>query len=89
MKQGKMIDELKNLLQMAVKSDQKKDALLAELKVAFEKEKARVEKRMNELNTEMSSVEKYKKELKSESLQLREQIDRLEYHNKELTSKNR
>ena len=74
---------------MAVKSDQKKDAMLAELKVAFEKEKARVEKRMNELNTEMSSVEKYKKELKSESLQLREQIDGLEYHNKELTSKNR
>ena len=49
---------------MAVKSDQKKDAMLAELKVAFEKEKARVENRMNELNAEMNSVEKYKRELK-------------------------
>ena len=49
---------------MAVKSDQKKDAMLAELKVAFEKEKARVENRMKELNGEMNSVEKYKRELK-------------------------
>ena len=89
MKQTKMIDELKNLLQITVKSDQKKDALLAEVKVAFEKEKTKVERRINELDAEKNGVEKYKRDLKQESLQLREQVDGLEYHNKELTSKNR
>ena len=52
MKQAKAIEELKNLLQMAVKSDQKKDDLLAELKAAFEKEKARVSGRIKELDAE-------------------------------------
>ena len=74
---------------MAVKSDQKKDALLAEVKVAFEKEKTKVERRINELDAEKNGVDRYKKDLKQESLQLREQVDALEYHNKELASKNR
>ena len=52
MKQAKAIEELKSLLQMAVKSDQKKDDLLAELKAAFEKEKARVSGRIKELDAE-------------------------------------
>ena len=63
-KQAKAIDELKHLLQMAVKSDHRKDALLSELKVAFEKEKTKVERRMNELDGEKNSVDQYKKEVK-------------------------
>jgi len=63
-KQAKAIDELKHLLQMAVKSDHRKDSLLSELKVAFEKEKTKVERRMNELDGEKSSVDQYKKEVK-------------------------
>ena len=57
---------------MAVKSDQRKDALLQEVKVAFEKEKGKVEKRIKELDTEKDGVDKYKKDLKQESLDLRE-----------------
>ena len=42
---------------MAVKSDQRKDALLSEVKHAFEKEKSKVETRINELDSEKSGVD--------------------------------
>ena len=74
---------------MAVKSDQKKDDLLAEVKVAFEKEKAKVSNRITVIDNEQKGIDKYKHELKSESLKLKEQVNELEYFNKELTSKNK
>ena len=74
---------------MAVKSDQKKDDLLAEVKVAFEKEKAKVSNRINEIDNEKKGIDKYKHELKSESLKFKEQVSELEYFNKELSSKNK
>ena len=57
---------------MAVKSDQKKDDLLAEVKVAFEKEKAKVSSRITEIENEKKGIDKYKYELKTESLKLKE-----------------
>ena len=57
---------------MAVKSDQKKDDLLAEVKVAFEKEKAKVSNRITVIDNEQKGIDKYKHELKSESLKLKE-----------------
>lgn len=74
---------------MAVKSDQKKDDLLAEVKVAFEKEKAKVSNRIIEIDNEKKGIDKYKHELKTESLKLKEQVNELEYFNKEITSKNK
>ena len=74
---------------MAVKSDQKKADLLAEVKVAFEKEKAKVSNRITVIDNEQKGIDKYKHELKSESLKLKEQVNELEYFNKELTSKNK
>lgn len=38
--------ELKNLLQMAVKSDTKKDSLIEELKAQFENERKRITDRL-------------------------------------------
>ena len=74
---------------MAVKSDQKKDDLLVEVKVAFEKEKAKVSNRIIEIDNEKKGIDKYKHELKTESLKLKEQVNELEYFNKEITSKNK
>ena len=48
---------------MAVKSDQRKDDLLQEVKAAFENEKTKVEKRVSELQTERESISDFKKQL--------------------------
>ena len=60
-KQTTVIDELKNLLQMAVKSDQRKDALLQETKVAFTAERDRIASRIQEVDTEKNTLDEYKK----------------------------
>ena len=60
-KQGNVIEELKNLLQMAVKSDQRKDALLQETKVAFQAERDKIETRLREVDVEKNTLDEYKK----------------------------
>jgi hypothetical protein len=72
---------------MAVKSDTRKDALLEEMKVAFENEKKRINDRIQLIDKEKESIDGYKKEIKAYNLVLREQLDKLEYQNKELNSK--
>ena len=86
-KQTTVIDELKNLLQMAVKSDQRKDALLQETKVAFTAERDKIASRIQEVDTEKSTLDEYKKVIRQENLDLIEKLDRLEYSNRELQSK--
>lgn len=86
-KQASALEELKQVLQMAVKSDQRKDSLLQEVKVAFESERNKIAKRLEELDKEKNSVDGYKREIREENLVLTERIDALEYANKELANK--
>lgn len=81
--------ELKNLLQMAVKSDTRKDALLEEVKIQFENERKKIADKINLIETEKNSIDGFKKDIKSENLALIEKLNALEYQNKELTSKSR
>ena len=59
-KQMSLNVELKNLLQMAVKSDNRKEALLEEMKVSFEKEKQNLSEKANSVDKEKESVKEYK-----------------------------
>ena len=52
--------ELKNLLQMAVKSDSRKEALLEEMKVSFEKEKQSLSSKTTSVDKEKESIKEYK-----------------------------
>ena len=61
LKQQKVIDELKNLLQITVKSDQRKDALLQETKVAFQAERDKIAARMKEVDMEKNTLDEFKK----------------------------
>jgi len=72
---------------MAVKSDQRKDALLQETKVAFQNERDKIASRLKEVDDEKSSLDEYKKSVRQENLELVEKMDRLEYSNRELASK--
>ena len=86
-KSQKVIDELKNLLQITVKSDQKKDALLQETKVAFQAERDKIAARMRNVDVEKNTLDEYKKQIRQENLALVEKIDHLEFTNRELTTK--
>ena len=72
---------------MAVKSDQRKDALLQEAKVAFQAERDKIEGRLREVDVEKSTLDEYKKQIRQGNLELSEKIDTLEFANRELTSK--
>ena len=72
---------------MTVKSDQRKDALLQETKVAFQTERDKIANRLRELETERSSLDEYKKSTRKENLEMVERADRLEFDNRELASK--
>lgn len=72
---------------MAVKSDQRKDALLQETKVAFTTERDKIANRIREIDDEKGGLDDYKKKIRSENLELIEKVDQLEYNNRELTSK--
>lgn len=68
MKSTQQNAELKGLLQLAVKSDTRKEALIEELKVQFEGERSRVAARLEAVEREKQSIDEYKKELKQSSL---------------------
>ena len=72
---------------MAVKSDQRKDSLLQETKVAFISERDKIASRLKEIDDEKNSLDEYKKSIRQENLELIEKLDRLEYSNRELLSK--
>ena len=63
-KQQKAIEELKNLLQITVKSDQRKDALLQETKVAFQTERDKIATRIKDVDVEKSTLDEYKKQIR-------------------------
>ena len=46
---------------MAVKSDQRKDALLQETKVAFQAERDKIEVRLRDVDVEKNTLDDYKK----------------------------
>ena len=72
---------------MAVKSDQRKDALLQETKVAFQNERDKIEVRLRDVDVEKNTLDDYKKQIRQGNLELSEKIDTLEFANRELTSK--
>ena len=72
---------------MAVKSDQRKDALLQETKVAFQAERDKIEVRLRDVDVEKNTLDDYKKQIRQGNLELSEKIDTLEFANRELTSK--
>ena len=71
--------ELKNLLQMAVKSDTGKDALMLEMKVQFDNERKKIAERIALTEQEKQSLDGYKKEIKTENLSLFEKLNAFEY----------
>lgn len=72
---------------MAVQSDQRKDAIIQETKVAVKADRDRIASRIKELDVERNTLDEYKKGLREENLKLIEKIDQLEYANKELSGK--
>ena len=55
--------------------------------MAVKAEREKIATRLKDVDIEKSTLDEYKKTLRQENLDLGEKIDRLEYANKELTSK--
>lgn len=72
---------------MAVKSDQRKDAIIQETKVAVKADRDKIATRIKEIDVEKSTLDEFKRKLREENLALGEKIDRLGFENKELASK--
>eukprot|EP00347_Sterkiella_histriomuscorum_P016960 403351196 len=82
-KASNQLTEMKEVLNMAVESDNKKDAMLEELKVAFKEKHIKLDQERDSLNKEQSLFELQRKEIKDELLTYKSRIEELEYYKKE------
>ena len=55
--------------------------------MAFKNERDKIATRLRDVDVEKSTLDEFKKLIRHENLQLVEKIDRLEFDNRELTSK--
>ena len=79
--------EITQLLKVAAMSEEKKSAMLEEVKVAIQKERETLSLQQADLSKSQAQLEDYKKIKEDENLALKKDIDSLTFQNKELTMK--
>lgn len=68
---------------MAVESDNKKEAVIIELKAAFKDKHEKLDQEREQLRVEKLTFEAQRKEVKEEIISLKSKIEELEYYKKE------
>ena len=74
-------------MELAVKSDSRKEALLEETRIAFSKERDFVRERSTKLDQDQASIDQLKQNLRLENLQLREVYDEEKFKYDELVNR--
>jgi len=70
-----------------VKADEKKEAIIEEMKVAMREMRDKVEEKERKVDEDRRGIETEKKGFKEEAVQLRSQLEEAEYYKKEQTLK--
>lgn len=78
---------MQNLLKAASLSDEKRTAMMEELKIAVKEEREKLSKQRHELNYDRTQLEEFKKMKENENLALIKQVDEFQYELNQKTVK--
>ncbi len=81
------IAELKEVLQLAADADQRKDALIEEIRAGARDSKERLERERAELNRDREVIEQERREHRETQMQGKAKIEEMEYQRREMQAR--